>query len=203
MIRVESDEEDNELKRYFERLLLFKRYGYDLIHARKFILDKFLMNQNILEIGTGKGHTAIGLAKRKTYFTTIDIDKKSLRIARHNLNELRLLDYVSIRRMDAEHLQFKDNIFDGVISVNFIHHARHPRKCIKEMMRVARNTIVISDLNKRGEAIMDRVHALEGLKHERSRMPLNEMKKFLEKLGSSVKVYRDKCQTVFIAKKGK
>jgi ubiquinone/menaquinone biosynthesis C-methylase UbiE len=190
-------------KGYHDRLKVFKRHGYDMMKARAFVISESgIKGGDVLEVGTGKGHLAIGLAKRGIRFTTIDLDKKTLNIARHNLKECGVLSYVCIKRMNAEKLRFKDSAFDHIISVNFIHHAKRPKQCIKEMVRVARHSIVIADLNKRGEAIMDKVHKLDSRKHEKSRMSLNGIKEFLEKSGLRVKVYRDTCQTVFVAKKG-
>ena len=194
---------DNSLREYYDRLKVFKRHGYDLIKTRKFVLDKSgIKGGNILEVGTGKGHTAIGLAERGIRFTTIDIDEKSLAVARHNLKAKGFLKYARIKRMDAEKLRFKDDTFDCVISVNFIHHAKHPKRCVKEMIRVAKSSVIVTDLNKRGEAVMDEIHRLDGREHEKSKMSLSEIKEFFRELGLSVKVYRDTCQTVFIAKKG-
>jgi len=99
-------------------------------------------------------------------------------------------------------LRYQDNYFDYVVSVNFIHHADNPAKCLKEMIRVAKNKIVIADLNNRGKEIMEKVHALDGHRHAVSKMSPAEIKKYLEKQGLLVKAYRDVCQTVIVAKKG-
>jgi len=194
---------NDALKEYHGRLEVFKRYGYDMMKARTFVINKSsIKGGDVLEVGTGKGHLAIGLAKRAIQFTTIDFDQKTLNIAKNNLEEHGILSYVCIKKMDAEKLRFKDSAFDHVISVNFIHHAKRPKRCISEMIRVASRSITIADLNKCGEAVMDKVYKLDCHKHERSRMSLDGIKEFLEKSGLSVKVYRDTCQTVFIAKKG-
>ena len=61
-------------KRYLERVKLYRSFGYDLEKERDFILDKSLpISGEILEIGTGKGHFALVLAKRGFRFTSIDI----------------------------------------------------------------------------------------------------------------------------------
>jgi hypothetical protein len=70
------------------------------------------------------------------------------------------------------------------------------------MIRVAKSSVIIADLNKRGEAVINEVHRLDGREHEKSKMSLSELKKFFRESGLSVKVYRDTCQMVFIAKKG-
>jgi ubiquinone/menaquinone biosynthesis C-methylase UbiE len=145
---------------------------------------------------------AIALAKNGLKVVSIDLDRKAQKIARISLKNLKLDKSVLLKIMNAERLKYKDNSFDYVVSVNFIHHARNPAKCLKEMIRVARNKLIIADLNKRGEKIMEKVHALDGHKHEVSKMSLLGVKEYLEKAGLLVKVYRDVCQTVIIAKRG-
>ena len=53
-----------------------------------------------------------------------------------------------IYKFGNERLKYKDNLFDYVISVNFIHHAKNPVKCLKEMIRVVKNKLIVADLNK-------------------------------------------------------
>ncbi len=127
------------LKKYYSRLKVFKQYGLDIAKTRHFILEKsgIKKNNSVLEVGTGNGHAAISLARKKINVTTIDIDKESLHIARNNLKALGLLRYVTIKRMNAERLNYANSQFDYVISVNFLHHAKRPYLCIKEMLRVA------------------------------------------------------------------
>jgi ubiquinone/menaquinone biosynthesis C-methylase UbiE len=191
------------LRQYHGRLKLFKQYGLDLRKAIRFILEKsgIRKSDSVLEVGTGKGGTAISLARRGIQFTTIDIDRKSLDISRTILRMMGLLKYAKVRRMDAEHLRFKNNSFNYVISVNFIHHAEHPRQCIREMARVAKYGVIIADLNKQGERVMDKIHGLEGKTHVKSRVLPDDIKRILKDSGLQVKVYRDHCQTVFAAKK--
>jgi ubiquinone/menaquinone biosynthesis C-methylase UbiE len=132
---------------------------------------------------------------------SIDLDRKAQKTVKLKLKSLKLDKSVSLKNVNAERLKYKDNSFDYVISVNFIHHAKNPVKCLKEMIRVVKNKLIIADLNKRGERVMEKVHALDGHSHALSKMSLLGVKEYLEKAGLVVKVYRDACQTVIIAKK--
>jgi len=193
----------NLAKQDQNRLRLFKRYGYDIPKARSLIFKKAkISGGKILEVGTGRGHMAVALAKNGLKVVSIDLDRKAQKIAKLNLKSLKLDKSVSLKHMDAEKLKYKDNSFDFVISVNFIHHANNPAKCIKEMVRVAREKLVIADLNRRGERIMEKVHALDGHSHAASKMSFKLAKTLLKKLGMSVKTYYDSCQIVLVAKKG-
>ncbi len=194
---------DNTIKEGQARLKLFKKYGYDIPKARNFILSKAMLNKGrMLEVGTGKGHLAIVLAKKGFKFTSIDLDRKAQRMAKISLKDLRLDEFAVLKIMNAEKLSFPNNYFDSVISVNFIHHAKNPSKCIKEMVRVSREKLVIADLNRRGERIMEKVHALDGHSHAASKMSLRLARTLLEKLGLNVKTYYDSCQIVLVATKG-
>ena len=144
----------------------------------------------------------VTLAKNGLKVVSIDLDRKAQDVAKLKLQSLKLDKSVSLKIMNAERLKYEDNSFDEVVSVNFIHHAKNPAQCLKEMVRVAKNKIIIADLNKRGEKVMEKVHALDGHSHAVSKMSLLGIKEYLRKAGLVVKVYRDVCQTVVIAKKG-
>jgi len=192
------------IKRDKERLKLFKKYGYDIPKARNYIIAKASLTKggSMLEIGTGRGHMATLLAKNGFKFVSIDLDRKAQYAAKLHLKTMNRDKLVTLKIMDAEKLRYKNGAFDNVISVNFIHHAKNPVRCLKEMIRVAKNKLIIADINKRGERIMEKVHGLDNHSHEVSKMSLQETEGLLKKTGMTVKVYRDSCQTVLIATKG-
>ena len=74
---------DNAIKQDRKRLELFKKYGYDIPKARNFILSKAKLakGSSMLEIGTGKGHMTIVLAKKGFRLISIDLDRKAQYIA--------------------------------------------------------------------------------------------------------------------------
>ena len=194
---------NNLVKQDQDRLKLFKKYGYDIPKARNLILAKAKLSKaKILEVGTGKGHMAIALARKGFKLTSVDLDIKAQYIAKASLKAMKLDKLVILKVMNAERLQYKDDSFDYVISVNFIHHAKNPVRCLKEMIRLAKDKLVIVDINKKGERIMQKVHGLDGHSHAASKMSLQGVKAFLDKAGLSVKAYRDSCQTIIIARKG-
>ena len=192
------------LKRDMERLKLFKKYGYDMPKARKFIISKakLVKGGNMLEVGTGRGHMATVLAQKGFKFISIDLDKKAQDAARIHLKAIKRDKLVTLKIMNAERLKYKPDYFSQVISVNFVHHAKNPGRCLKEMVRVVKNKLIIADINKRGERIMEKVHGLDNHSHEVSKMSLQETEGLLKKADLKVKVYRDSCQTVLIATKG-
>ena len=193
---------DNLVKQDQDRLKLFKKYGYDIPKARNFIITKSRLTKGkILEIGTGRGHMAIALAKKGFKLTSIDLDRKAQNVTGANLKAMKLDKSVTLKIMDAERLQYKDDYFSQVISVNFIHHAKDPARCLREMIRETGDKLIIADINRRGERIMQKVHRLDGHSHEASKMSLQETEVFLEKAGMEVKTYKNTCQTIIIARK--
>lgn len=100
---------DNEVlenhKRYLERVSFYKRFGYNLEQERDFILDKSLpFSGRILEVGTGKGHFTLCLAKRGYSFVSVDVSEEEQKIAMLNLRYYGLEKNVSFRTEDAQHL---------------------------------------------------------------------------------------------------
>jgi len=66
----------------------------------------------------------------------------------------------------------------------------NPIRCLKEMVRLAKDKLVIADINKKRKRIMQKVHGLDGHSHSASKMSLQGVKAFLDKAGLSVKAYR-------------
>lgn len=194
---------DNLLKQSRERLKLFKGYGYDIPKARRFILRKAgFAKGDILEVGTGSGHMAIALAKRGFRLVSIDLDRKAQKTAKSGLKALGLDKLVTLKIMDAERLRFKDGAFDYVISVNVLHHAKAPVKCLREMARLTKRKLVVADFNRKGERIAEKIHGTEGHTHPRSKLSLGAIAALLKKFGMVVTKYSDSCQYVLIATKG-
>jgi len=187
-----------------KRLAQFKKYGYDILKERDFAFKKagFEKGKGILEIGTGRGYMVLTLAQKGFKVTTIDSNRRIQRSARNILKHYRIEDLVRFKIINAEQLKFKDSSFDYVIAVNFMHHANNPIRCLREMVRVAKEKILIADVNKRGAEVLEKVHAKEGHHHERSKIGFSEAKELLLKAKMTVKTYRSKCQTIIIAKKG-
>lgn len=185
-----------------KRLRQFKHHGYDLPASRRFVWKvSGIREEKVLEIGTGKGHLTALLAKKGLLPVSIDLDPEPLRIAGRHLKELGLHKRATLRAMNAERLVFASHSIDHVISADFFHHAKDPVRCLREMMRVARTTIVIADLNARGMRILDRIHRKEGKKHETPVIPFRKLGRNLRKNGFTVKSYRHPCHEIFVAQR--
>lgn len=190
------------LSKLATRIGQFKRYGYDLPASRKYILEKSgIRNGTVLEIGTGKGHLTKLLAKKNLRAISIDLDPEALATAKIHLSTAKAGRRILLRKMNAEKLPFRTRSFDHVISVDFFHHAKNPLRCLREMMRVARKSLTLADLNRKGMKIVDLVHRSEGKKHATPAIPLSTLRKYLLKNGFIVKSYRHTCHQIFIAQR--
>ncbi len=189
-------------KRYLERKALYSSLGYDVDKERAFILEKALpLYGDILEAGTGKGHFALELAKAGYTFTTFDISETEQSFAKLNLRYFGLDKQVDFRIENGESLSFKDKSFDVVLSVNTLHHLANPYKVIDEFLRVLsfEGKLVLSDFTKEGLALMDKIHASEGNKHEVSKTTLTDIEEYLKEKGFRTTKTSSQYQEVLIA----
>lgn len=189
-------------KRYLERKAFYSSLGYDIDKERAFILEKAQpLYGDILEAGTGKGHFALELAKAGYSFTTFDISEAEQAFAKLNLRYFGFGKQVDFRIENGETLSFKDKSFDVVFSVNTLHHLTNPYKVIDELLRVLsfEGKLVLSDFTKEGLALMDKIHAIEGNKHEVGKTTLSDIEEYLVIKGFRVDKASSTFQDVLIA----
>ena len=88
----------------------------------------------VLDLGTGKGHTALALARHFAQVTSIDIEPETIKradVAAHPSN-------VRFACMDAHRLEFADASFDAVTCRAAIHHYNDGVHVMEEVRRVLR-----------------------------------------------------------------
>jgi len=189
-------------KKYLERKALYSSLGYDIDKERVFILEKAQpLYGDILEAGTGKGHFALELAKAGYSFTTFDISETEQAFAKLNLRYFGLESQVDFCIENGESLSFKDKSFDIIFSVNTLHHLTNPYKVIDEFLRVLsfEGKLILSDFTQKGLALMDKIHASEGNKHEVGKATLADIERYLEERGFRVTKANSHFQEVLIA----
>ena len=93
-----------------------------------------LKTKVVLEIGVGNGSHASLLAKHSKSFTGIDLTEYAVKSTSTRFKVFGLPG--TIKRMDAESLEFKDESFDFVWSWGVIHHSSNTRKILEEINRV-------------------------------------------------------------------
>lgn len=195
----------NNHKVYLARKKLYKSFGYDIDKERAFIIEHAQPIQGrILEAGTGKGHFSLALAKKGYEFTSFDISQQEQGFARLNLAYYGLQKNINFCIEDGENLSFKKESFDVIFSINMLHHLVRPYKVIDEFVRVLSQggKMVIGDFNESGMLAMDKIHSLEGRRHEGSKVSLSDIKNYLLKWNFKIKEAGTKYQDVLVAEKG-
>ena len=93
--------------------------------------------QTVLDVGTGTGFIAAGLARRAARLIAIDNSPAMLDVARDNLAQLGI-DNVEIRKADLTQLPLDDDSVDAAVANMVLHHAKDPAGMLAEMTRVVR-----------------------------------------------------------------
>ncbi|MBU0570557.1 MAG: class I SAM-dependent methyltransferase [Candidatus Omnitrophica bacterium] len=199
-----SAEINNNHEIFKERLEVYKDAGLDFLASRKYIFDKVsLPKSKVLDIGTGRGLTCLFLGEAGHNVVTLDIDDEMLKIAALNLDYKNLLSKVQLYKMDTYSIDFEEQSFGAVFMVEALHHIEDLNKAFEEIDRVliANGKIVLSDFNRKGMSVVNKVHRKEGHEHASSSSGRVGAKKWLIEHGYEVKEYEDGCHWVLVAKK--
>lgn len=94
-----------------------------------------LCTKRVLEIGVGNGSHALLLARAAREFHGIDITEYAVESTKRRL-EVFGIKNSSIKRMNAEALEYPDNYFDYIWSWGVIHHTADTSAVLREMYRV-------------------------------------------------------------------
>ena len=89
----------------------------------------------ILDVGTGTGFVAAGLALRVTRVVAVDHSPAMLQVARQNLDALEIRN-VDLREADFVSLPLDDDSVHASVANMALHHAEAPRAALREMARV-------------------------------------------------------------------
>lgn len=114
--------------------------------------------RSALDVGCGTGRALRWLEQRKMELYGVDPSVGQLEVCRTKVGR------VTLRQGRGEELPFEDNSVDLVLATGIMHHADNPQQVIREMFRVARTAVLISDHNN---------FAFGGSRARRVRMLLN------------------------------
>jgi ubiquinone/menaquinone biosynthesis C-methylase UbiE len=105
-----------------------------------------------LEVGTGTGRIATGVAKYnlEVQIEAIDLSENMLTVAKDNAVHEGVTDRLNFSIADAKNLPFETDYFDSVFCHNMLHHIPDPLMMVKEMNRVVKNdgALLIRDLTR-------------------------------------------------------
>lgn len=111
------------------------------------LLHKYQI-ESVLDVGSGTGRALHFLKEKKPGLKVTGIEP---------VHELRQVGYAhglsseELKGGDATRLELADGSYDLVCEFGVLHHIRHPELAVKEMLRVARKVILISDSNNFGQ----------------------------------------------------
>lgn len=202
--RLTAEEIEGNHKRFLERVDIYKKHGYDIDNCRDSVLKKAgILNGNILEIGTGRGHTALALARAGHDIITIDREEDPLKTAALNLAYEGLLSKVTFHVMDARSIDFPDTFFKNIIAVNLIHHLDGVDRVFSEIDRLLTpgGKFIIADFNKRGMGMLDIIHKNEGRVHEDSGYGKGHCNSYFTRLGYKIQGWEEEFYWVLTAVK--
>ncbi len=155
---------------YSARIELYRSNGYDIPQMRDQIVQRLADLPNtskILDVGCGKGHLSLAIARAGRRCTTVDISPEEMHIARLNAIYHKFDDQIDFQLQDARELKFDSHTFDAVLSASVFHHIIHPERVLDQMLRVCRagGRIIIADLNDAGKELVARVRREAGSEH--------------------------------------
>ena len=120
--------------------------GTLLAESQEGVIASFLGpidGRTIVDVGTGTGRAAIGLARRGARVTGVDASPEMLRVARDRAAAERL--DVTFDVGDAHRLLYKDRAFECAVSLRVLMHTPDWRQCLAELCRVADDRVVFDD----------------------------------------------------------
>ena len=191
---------DNHRK-YVARLEQYRAKGYDIPAIREKmaqLLSDLSNGAKILDVGCGKGHLALAIARSGRNCTAIDISDVEIYYARLNAIFFNVDDRIDLQLQDARQLKFESQAFDAVVSATLFHHLIHPQLVLNEMLRICKSPgkIIISDLNEQGQQAIAAVHQEEGRQHVMVGWTIEEIKSWFKNKGFQPTVLEEGGETI-------
>ena len=193
---------DNHRK-YQARIDLYRSHDYDIPALREKMVQFLSIapaDGRVLDVGTGKGHLALAVAKTGRRCVSIDVSETEISYARLNAIYYRLDELIEFKVQDAKALPFDANAYGAVMSAALLHHLINPQHVLSEMIRVCANDgkIVISDLNEAGLTLLELILKKEGKDHCAMGWPLDKVKGWFENKGLHVVRHNDALEDTLV-----
>ncbi len=96
---------------------------------------------SLLDVGTGTGRAAIGLARAGASMVAVDASSEMLEVARERAEAAEVA--VTFDVGDAHALPFPAEHFDGAVSLRVLMHTPDWSRCVGELCRVTRHRVVV------------------------------------------------------------
>lgn len=143
----------------------------------------------LLEVGVGSGRVALPLMKDTTsQFVGLDLSKDMLKNARIKMSAYKQRSNLLLG--DAEHLQFRNNVFDTIICISTLHYLLSPKATLEEFSRALKRKgiflygdVVVHELDHNN--FLDKLEKTISHAHAKYSKP-SEMKRLIESCGIHV-----------------
>lgn len=153
---------------FLARTEKYASLGFDRFAAADFVIKTGgRLSGPALDVGTGKGLTALALARRGLEVVSLDTDADELALASHLAAEAGLRDHVRFVRGNAAALTFPDESFGCAALADILHHLCDPAPVLQETARVLKPSgiLILADFSAEGFKLVARVHREEGREH--------------------------------------
>jgi SAM-dependent methyltransferase len=117
--------------------------GTLLAESQEQVIASFLgtiEGRTVLDVGTGTGRAALGLARRGARVTGVDASAEMLRVAKSRAVGAGLA--ATFEMGDAHRLAYGDRVFHVAVSLRVLMHTPGWRQCLSELCRVADERVV-------------------------------------------------------------
>lgn len=112
-------------------------YRYDKLRYLTRLVDfPAFRGRRLLEVGCGVGIDLVRFARAGAAVTGVDLAEVSIDLARKNFQHNGLA--ADLRVMNAEELEFEDDVFDVVYAHGVLQYTADPQRMIRELVRVLR-----------------------------------------------------------------
>ena len=167
---------------FSNRTASYASLGYDRLAAVSGILDEAgPLDGPVLDVGTGMGITARGLADRGLDVISVDPNAHDQEVAAALAETPAQRSRIRFLATTAASLPFPDGHFGAAVAVDVLHHLDAGLPALGELARVVRpgGAIVLADFSREGFDLVTRVHASEGRVHQEGPVTMDWARGFL------------------------
>lgn len=121
-----------------------------------------LAGLRVLDVGTGTGRAAIGMARRGANVVGVDASAEMLDVARARATDAGVTERATFDVGDAHALPFVSETFDAAVSLRVLMHTPDWRRCVGELCRVSRRRVIVDFPSLTSAAALE-----SGIRHAR------------------------------------